>query len=700
MDVDELYSLLPAVHRILDAQQAASGGQGPLRELMEVLADQIAVLDESLDQFYDDQFIETCADWVTPYVGDLVGYRPVHGVVPRVASPRADVANTIRYRRRKGTAAMLEQMARDVTGWPARVVEFFERLVDSQYVTNHIRPGKGGTPDLRNATALEFTGGAFDELAHTVDVRRIGAGFDAAAGATAGRYNIPNIGIFLWRVQAVPLVRSPLCPADGSGRRFRFDPLGTDQPLYGRPRTEEQITHLAEPLDVPLPLTPRWLSTHREQYYGRDLSLVVTLDNDTTPQNVSICNLSTVGGGWAHEPAPGSDTVAIDPVLGRVCFADPLAAGATALGSWHYGAAVEVGGGGYDRGDPVPAVAPPVAVDGGTGLSTALDSVISGGVVEVQDSWRYPVTPVVHADADATVTLRASNRSRALIGASGPIVLDAAAGATVVLEGLLLAGGPVVLNEQPDDEPRHVILRHCTLVPGLTRNPDATPAAPQAASLHVLHPMARVTLERCVLGPVVAVEGATVRMTDCVVDAGDRTGIAFAGRATPGGGGPRTVTTNADAVVGDGLTAGAALTLDECTVIGRVHAYSLDVSNSLLIAARPPADAWPAPVWALRRQVGCIRFSWVPVGSMTPTRYRCQPSAPTIRPRFTSLRFGDPGYAQLRASTPDEVRRGADDESEMGVTHYLFTPQRETNLRIRLDEYLRFGLEAGPIYAS
>ena len=36
----------------------------------------------------------------------------------------------------------------------------------------------------------------------------------------------------------------------------------------------------------------------------------------------------------------------------------------------------------------------------------------------------------------------------------------------------------------------------------------------------------------------------------------------------------------------------------------------------------------------------------------------------------------------------------------MGAFHYLFQPQRETNLRVRLDEYLRFGLEAGIFYAT
>jgi hypothetical protein len=67
---------------------------------------------------------------------------------------------------------------------------------------------------------------------------------------------------------------------------------------------------------------------------------------------------------------------------------------------------------------------------------------------------------------------------------------------------------------------------------------------------------------------------------------------------------------------------------------------------------------------------------------------------------FTSLRYGDPGYCQLSRRAALEVRQGADDESEMGAFHALFQPQRETNLRVRLDEYLRFGLEAGIFYAS
>jgi hypothetical protein len=71
-----------------------------------------------------------------------------------------------------------------------------------------------------------------------------------------------------------------------------------------------------------------------------------------------------------------------------------------------------------------------------------------------------------------------------------------------------------------------------------------------------------------------------------------------------------------------------------------------------------------------------------------------------VKPQFTSLRYGDPGYGQLSLRTPMEIRGGASDEAEMGAFHDRFQPQRETKLRIRLAEYLRFGLEAGIFYVS
>ena len=69
-------------------------------------------------------------------------------------------------------------------------------------------------------------------------------------------------------------------------------------------------------------------------------------------------------------------------------------------------------------------------------------------------------------------------------------------------------------------------------------------------------------------------------------------------------------------------------------------------------------------------------------------------------PAFTSLRYADPGYCQLRISAPEQIRVGADDQAEMGAFHDLFQPQRESNIRARLREYLRFGLEAGVFYQT
>src|SRR5262245_64899085 len=129
MSTTLLNPLHPAVYPPRDPDQGE-----PLRALLAAIAQQFAALEENVEQLYDDQFIETCADWVAPYIGGLIGYRPLHGVAPQIASPRAEVANTIAFRRRKGTALMLEELAHSVTDWPARAVEFFEQLATAQYM--------------------------------------------------------------------------------------------------------------------------------------------------------------------------------------------------------------------------------------------------------------------------------------------------------------------------------------------------------------------------------------------------------------------------------------------------------------------------------------------------------------------------------------------------------------------------------------
>jgi hypothetical protein len=108
-----------------------------------------------------------------------------------------------------------------------------------------------------------------------------------------------------------------------------------------------------------------------------------------------------------------------------------------------------------------------------------------------------------------------------------------------------------------------------------------------------------------------------------------------------------------------------------------------------------------APLWASRKQEGCVRFSYRPAGSITPRQFKCVEQAPGVpQPLFYSLRYGDASYAKLFPSTDNAIRRGADDGGEMGAFHFLLAPLRETDLRVRLQEFIPVGLEFGIFYQT
>src|SRR5271165_3527152 len=118
---DRLWTLLPAIYRALDTG-AESNGTGALRELINRIGAQAAVIRRSIDRLGENQSIETCDDWVIPYIGDLVATRLVACLPP--PAQRIDVAKTIYYRRRAGTVGLLEELAADIISRDARVVEF------------------------------------------------------------------------------------------------------------------------------------------------------------------------------------------------------------------------------------------------------------------------------------------------------------------------------------------------------------------------------------------------------------------------------------------------------------------------------------------------------------------------------------------------------------------------------------------------
>jgi len=126
---DKLWNLMPAVYRAEDTDRFDQ--PGPLRELVERIGAQAAVLRRGIDRLWEDQSIESCDDWVIPYIADLLATRLVDSLDAR--GQRIDVAKTIHYRRRKGTLAVLEEIAADITGWDVRVVEFFRRLARTRH---------------------------------------------------------------------------------------------------------------------------------------------------------------------------------------------------------------------------------------------------------------------------------------------------------------------------------------------------------------------------------------------------------------------------------------------------------------------------------------------------------------------------------------------------------------------------------------
>ena len=220
---DKLWALLPEVYRAGDS--AVLDQPGPLYELVQRLAVQVAVVRRSLDRLWEDQSIEACDDWVIPYIAALLDTNLVPAMDPR--GQRLDVANTINYRRRKGTLGLVEQLAADVTGWECRAVEFFRALARRRHGLDPSigRPADsadptgarrlqlaeglvglltgtplGGYADLRNAAGGAATNSAFDEFHHRLDVRR-------GEGAL-GWYGIPKLGVFLWKSVSIDVERA------------------------------------------------------------------------------------------------------------------------------------------------------------------------------------------------------------------------------------------------------------------------------------------------------------------------------------------------------------------------------------------------------------------------------------------------------------------------------------------------------------
>ncbi len=737
-DRDRLYTLLPALYRIADQE-----GNGPLRALLALINDEADALRDDTRQLWDNSFIETCQRWAIPYIGDLVGNNLLHDLdqsdaattaaelfhdltgpdlkAPVAIHTRADVAKTIYYRRRKGVTAMLEELARDVTDWDARVVEFFSLLDWNQHL-EHLRLDNHGCPDLRRAAAGESVDSPWQSAAHTVDVRAINQ-YD-------GWHNIHNVGFFIWRLGAWRVTQAKPRALAGYDGCLSFNPLGQDTKLFCVGGESGDPGQQAIEAEVEAPIRGSQLFADlqgrtalnvpaTQRYYGDgDHASVGVWVNGVLlpPDRVACANLAQWG------PRPAGSVVLIDARLGRLL----IPAGLTPEDirsievSYCYGFSAAMGGGEYDRARwLLRADADIVRMEVGTPTYPTLDAAIDAWalararntVITLHGSGSHLLTRNLELHTSAWLAIEAADKSRPHVRVpSGALTIDGAlTGSSLTLSGLLIEGGIELKQDL-----RKLRLLHSTLVPGRSVAQDAPAMGGTSLSVaesrngNTINTRLEVEIAFCICGALrVPAHALRFTLLDSIVKgilkSGDADGLAVCDAAG---------------------SSGPSAHIERSTIFGTSRFRQLPMASESIFTGNVQVD---------QLQQGCVRFCFVPTGSSTPQKYRCQPALQIalekeetksraskagallpfgwealveervnawLVPSFESDIYGRSDFAQLHLTCPVQIRTGAADGAEMGAFCALQQPQRESNLRIRLDEYLPVGLEAAIIYVT
>jgi hypothetical protein len=481
---EKLWQLLPSIYRAEDSD--SFDRNGPLREIVNRIGAQAAILRRSIDRLWDDQSIETCDDWVIPYIGDLLATNLVASLDPR--GQRIDVAKTIYYRRRKGTVAILEEIATDITGWDARVVEFFRRLGRTRHgfdpeiglpsetpdpedalklqiaeglIGKLTRSEIGGWADLRNVYGATKASSAFDEFFHTADFRR-GRGM-------VGWHNIPRLGVFLWRLRSFALGQSDPVEVQGCPGHYTFDPTGRDVPLFAagsRPFGDQWIS--PEEWQLPTPISRTLLNL---ALANPDSDPLYAAIDPTDGVSVLLNSLGVFRQpGTFYNLVPANQLVfdleIADPQRGRFKTLSPPANDRVFV-TYHYGFSSTIGAGSYDRrvvksdSTPEPGARQDVA-GGGNSLAAPLNAVAPQGTVSINDFLTYNAVTNVTGIDQVTLMTENANRPVIRIAPTAAWVFAGNNGSTLYLDGLFLSGAEVVLRGRFD----RVVINCCSLDPG------------------------------------------------------------------------------------------------------------------------------------------------------------------------------------------------------------------------------------------
>lgn len=751
---EQLYKLLPSIYQVMDQAITPPEQKGPLQELLGVITEQVNLLEDDLARWYDNLFIETCEDWVLPYLGDLVGYEsglpghetpdaPESTINLSVVFPRREIADTVALRRRKGSLALLEEISRRVVGWPARAVEY-RRTTAGTASLNHLRVRRSSSVDLRNGDALDRLDTPFDLLPRMVDLRRINSRH------TVGRHNLQNIGLFVCRRKIDSVTLAPI--GFQNEGRATFDLLGLELPLHVLPQPEESAESLADLEHLPVPLTKQMLRAAtnsgddptvflgaNSKYYGlgNSLFLVAKYEDGTRLIPAGDIYVTELNADRNFPlDAAFCDKVAIDPESGRIAF-HPDYQPQMAWATYHVGRVALFGGGEYKRnlskGTVTHQVTKEVISQGANPIAAEPDVTMERVLSEAKRSWetsvtnqKFPEHSVIEiidneeyvAEIDfcvpkgKTLEIRAANFYRPVLrvpdtlgGSREACRFSGEPYSHLILDGLIFSQGVIQIEGQFAS----VTIRHCTLVP-------------DRAQLEIRLNGSQVKIEKSIMGPIsirpadvrpqdaprkkkpeAAAQPATYQepiellIKDSIVNGRDdvpddiAVGYAIAGRKLEanlkGAGGAR--------VSAEFTAAHAVLNIQRSTVLGEISALEVgNVSDSLLVDQ----------VCIDNCQRGCVRYSYLPGNSCTPSPYQCQPADTTcaepIRPVFISTKFGHPDYMRLSDTCPAEILVGAEDQGEMGVYHDEYFSLRAAHLKRRIQEFIPAGNEAGILFET
>jgi hypothetical protein len=739
---DFLYEFLPTIYRQLDLRRDM-----PLQALFTILQEQHDVLESDIAKLYDNWFVETCEPWALPYIADLLGADRFRHDVGGIDKRRL-TANTLAYSRRKGIVATIEHVAEDATGWSARVVEGIDLMAMTETARRPRRRGRG-TISVRDTVALDRLGGAFEHCGRTAQIR------------ARELSNLDRVGIFLWRLQSYPMRLVEAAALGSEHDRFTFHPLGLDMRLFNRRLGRYGINRRNGMRNVSAPLSRRLLADELARPHatgpGDDCFLLAetpafaiyllgptatAIPEPVPPSQLAIGDLDH----WRHLAAAKDARVMVDPERGRLMLlSEADRRGGTRILTDHcYGLAGDVGGGPYfhpatpfaaagaawrarvdgfhidsagdagesagagdagdaGEGDAGDAGEIPGAGDigetGDAGYYASLGAALrawaaSGkdGTLEIVDSGSYRLdggdadrvlSSIVLAGGQRSLTIQAAPNQRPCL--KGTLVIDATAtdaDAAVTLDGLMIDGAIHTRGGV------NLTLRHCTVIP--SHGHISVLAAPDAsAGLHVV-------LHSCMTaGLRLPADASGLKITHSIIN-----GVSLRAIAAPerGAGGD-------DGEPAELQLAGPPSIVTRSTLIGSVVVAEIQASDSI----------FTAPLAVTRQHQGFVRYCYVAAGSRTPRRYECWSDAHEvagtcgaddpaigrrIRPKFTSLHFGHPGYAQLAAACPREILAGASNGAEIGAFNGIDDIRRQDNLRDMLDEHLPVGYRPVTFYVT